>query len=166
MSRMPGNAHSDPDCFTHCEKPEPSICWSRDIIRYFPGSTGGSTLHTEGFHFEPSFSSLKCVLVMNGNCKYFGSSTTVRTSRMTSPFGSGPTLSKYSVMFAFALYGTPFFRRYPSRKFVVVTNSDPPTGGAPRPRPPRPPRPPPPPPPPPPALFPNCGTPLRSKSSV
>ena len=59
-------------------------------------------MHGDGFHFDPSFSSLKCVLVMNGSCRYFGSSTTVRTSRITSPFGSGPTLSKYSVMFAFA----------------------------------------------------------------
>src|SRR5437867_32757 len=78
---------------------------------YFPGSRGGSILHGDGFHFDASRSSLKCVLVMNGSCRYFGSSTTVRTRRMTSPFGSGPTLSKYSVMFAFALYGTPFLRR-------------------------------------------------------
>src|SRR6185312_3659625 len=119
---------------------------------YFPGSAGGSILQGDGFHFAPSFSSLKCVLVMNGSCRYFGSSTTVRTRRMTSPFGSGPTLSTYSVIFASALYGTPFLRRYPSRKFVVVTNSEPPTGAGPRPRP----RPP----------LGNCGTPLRSKSSV
>src|SRR5580765_1318736 len=97
---------------------------------HFPVSTGGSILHGDGVHFAPSFSNLKCVLVMNGNCRYLGSSTTVRTSRMTSPFGSGPTLSKYSVMVAFALYGTPFFLRYPSRKFVVATKSEPPRDGA------------------------------------
>src|SRR5436190_6497605 len=120
---------------------------------YFPGSAGGSILQGDGLHLDPSRSSLKCVLVMKGSCRYFGSSTTVRTRRITSPFGSGPTLSKYSVMFALALYGTPFLRRYPSRKFVVVTNNEPPTGGAPRPRP-RPPRPCPPPPPPPPPPVP------------
>src|SRR5215471_7780604 len=122
---MPGNAQSDPDCFTHCEKPEDSIDCRRSIMNaaisysiitrlpnyqiHFVG--GASILHGDGFHFEPSFSSLKFVLVMNGSSRYLGSSTTVRTSRMTSPLGSGPTLSKYSVIVAFALYGTPFLRK-------------------------------------------------------
>src|SRR5580765_2598652 len=117
---MPGNDHSDPDSRTQTEKPDVSSAL-RNSNAYFPGSTGGSILQGDGFHFAPSFSSLKCVLVMNGVCRYFGSSTTVLTSRMTSPFGSGPTLSKYSVIVAFALYGTPFFLKSPSRKFVVVT---------------------------------------------
>src|SRR5262245_18823369 len=52
--------------------------------------------------------------------------------------GRGDT-SKYSVTFAFSLYGTPFFRRYPARMFVVTTVSDPARGPAPPglPRPPR-----------------------------
>src|SRR5215510_1220325 len=149
---MPGNDQSDPDSRTQTDKPDVSSA-RRTSTAYFPGSTGGSILHGDGFHFDASCSRLKCVLVMNGVCKYFGSSTTVLTSRMTSPFGSGPTRSKYSVTVAFALYGTPFFLKYPSLKFVVVTKSDPPVGAAPRrPRP----RPPPP----------NCGMPLRSTSTV
>src|SRR5215467_10654246 len=149
---MPGNDHNDPDSRTQTEKPDVSRA-RRKSTGYFPGSTGGSILHVDGLHLDPSFSSLKCVLVMNGVCKYFGSSTTVLTSRMESPFGSGPTRSKYSVIVAFALYGTPFFLRYPSLKFVVVTKSEPPVGAAPRrPRP----RPPPP----------VCGMPLRSTSTV
>src|SRR5262245_18805780 len=151
-SRMPGNDQSDPDSRTQTEKPDISSA-RRNSTGYFPGSTGGSILQDDGLHFDPSFSSLKCVLVMNGVWRYFGSSTTVLTSRITSPFGSGPTRSKYSVIAAFALYGTPFFLKYPSRKFVVVTKSEPPSGAAPRrPRP----RPPPP----------NCGMPLRSTSTV
>src|SRR5215475_8052697 len=137
---MPGNDQSDPDSRTHIEKPDVSSA-RRNSTGYFPGSTGGSILQDDGLHFDPSFSSLKCVLVMNGTCRYFGSSTTVLTRRMTSPFGSGPTRSKYSVIVALALYGTPFFLKYPSRKFVVVTKSEPPDGGA-APRRPRPPRPP------------------------
>src|SRR6266853_3147325 len=109
-SRMPGNDQSDPDSRTQTEKPDVSSA-RRNSTSYFPGSSGGSILQVDGFHFEPSFSSLKCVLVMNGICRYFESSTTVLTSRMTSPFGSGPTLSKYSVIVALALYGTPFFLR-------------------------------------------------------
>src|SRR5215475_15534319 len=126
---MPGNDQSEPDSRTQTEKPVVSSA-CRKSTGYFPGSTGGSILQDDGLHFDPSFSSLKCVLVMNGTCRYFGSSTTVLTRRMTSPFGSGPTLSKYSVMVALALYGTPFFRKYPSRKFVVVTNNAPPRAGA------------------------------------
>src|SRR6476659_1988807 len=34
--------------------------------------------------------------------------------------------SKYSVITAFALYGTPFLRRYPGFMLVVTTLSDPP----------------------------------------
>src|ERR1700730_14244195 len=36
----------------------------------------------------------------------------------------------YSVMTAFSLYGTPFFRRYPSRTLVVVILSAPRGAGA------------------------------------
>src|SRR5215467_15640990 len=149
---MPGNDHRDPDSRTQTEKPDISSA-RRNSTDYFPGSMGGSILQDDGFHFDPSFSRLKWVLVMNGVCRYFGSSTTVLTSRMTSPLGSGPTRSKYSVIVAFPLYGTPFFLRYPSLKFVVVTKSDPPVGAAPRRPRPRPP----------PA---NCGMPLRSTSTA
>ena len=79
--------------------------------RYLPGVTGGSILQGVGFHLDPFGSSLKCVLVMNGIVRFFESSTTVRTMRRTSPFGSGPRRSKYSVMTAAELYGTPFLRR-------------------------------------------------------
>src|SRR3979490_2665818 len=88
-------------------------------LGYFPGA-GGSVLHGVGCHLEPSDSSLKCVLVTNGWVRYFGSSTVVRRSRKTAPSGSGPSRSMYSVMTAFSLYGTPFFRRYASRTLVVV----------------------------------------------
>src|SRR5215475_12199357 len=55
-----------------------------------------------------------------------------------SPFGCGGKRSKCSASVAFSLYGTPLFRKYPSRKFVVLTLSEPPSnivalrGGAPR----------------------------------
>jgi hypothetical protein len=43
------------------------------------------------------------------------------------PFFSA-TRSKYSVSFAFSLYGTPFRVTYPGRNFVVTTFSEPPCG--------------------------------------
>src|SRR5207244_11051483 len=49
----------------------------------------------------------------------------VVTSRSLPPSGSGAT-SKCSVTVARSLYGTPFFRRYPARRFDVTTRRLPP----------------------------------------
>src|SRR4029453_553050 len=77
-------------------------------------------------HPDASACFLNWVLTMNGCRKYFASSTTVVTTRSW-PFGYGAR-SKYSVSEASSLYGTPFFRRYPARMFVVTPFSTPPFG--------------------------------------
>src|SRR5688572_31754001 len=71
----------------------------------------------------------------------------VTTCSQLSPLGCVGSRCTYSVMLACSLYGTPFLRRYPSRKLVVTIFRSPPRlicascrgGGPPR-------RPPPPPP--------------------
>src|SRR6266851_626680 len=86
----------------------------------------------DGFQPDASRSFLKCELVKNRPLRYRGSWTTVVTINHASPLSSCVPW-KYSVRIAFALYGTPFLRRYPGRMPVVTTVSDPPsTGGAPR----------------------------------
>src|SRR5688572_3269040 len=85
-------------------------------------TTGGSITQGVGFHFDPSRSNLKVEPTRNGCCRYVGSSTTVLTTRTTSPLGYVKR-SKYSLIDAFSLYGTPFLRRWPARKFVVTTFS-------------------------------------------
>ena len=52
------------------------------------------------------------------------------TTRNVSPFGAVKR-SKYSLTVVLALYGTPFFRRYPGRRFVVSTLSWPCPGSTP-----------------------------------
>src|SRR6185295_3785232 len=71
--------------------------------------------------------------------------TIVTTCNHTSAFGAAGRRWIYSVILAFSPYGTPFLRKYPPRKFVVVTSIEPPSfsaaegGGPPRwPRPPPP----------------------------
>src|SRR3954471_25099816 len=56
---------------------------------------------------------------------------TFDTSSQTSPPGGAGSRSKYSVIDASSLYGTPFLRRYPARKPVVTTFSEPPSAIAP-----------------------------------
>src|SRR5687767_12874886 len=51
--------------------------------------------------------------------------------RCASPFG-WVMRSKYSVNVVFALYGTPFFRRYPGLRLVVTTFNEPVSGAWPR----------------------------------
>src|SRR5258705_423113 len=86
----------------------------------------------DGFHPDASRSFLKCELVKNRPLRYRESWTTVVTISHASPLSSCVPL-KYSVRIAFALYGTPFLRRYPGRMPVVTTFSEPPsTGAAPR----------------------------------
>ena len=75
-----------------------------------------------GFQAEPSESFLKCVLVANGWVRYCGSSTIFVTTSHGPPTASERTL-KYSVTTAFALYGTPFLRKYPARMWVVTAFS-------------------------------------------
>src|SRR6185436_6152001 len=76
--------------------------------------------HGVGSHFEPSGSFLKCGLVTYGAFRYTGSSTTMLTRSSWPPWGSGAR-SKCSVTVVRSLYGTPFFRRYPARRFDVTT---------------------------------------------
>src|ERR1019366_1653812 len=45
-----------------------------------PGISGGSMMHALGIHFDPSASSLKFELTVNGPVRYVGSSTWVRTT--------------------------------------------------------------------------------------
>jgi hypothetical protein len=66
--------------------------------------------HGFGFHPDASFCFLKCVLVQNGVARYVGSTISVETTSNDSPLGTSKR-SKYSVMRASALYGTPFLRR-------------------------------------------------------
>src|SRR5713101_4534403 len=61
---------------------------------------------------------------MKGCSKYRGSVTIVVTISHLSPFGSVKD-SKYSSSTAFALYGTPFFRKYPGRMWFVSTFKNP-----------------------------------------
>ena len=83
--------------------------------------------HGVGSHLEPSASFLKCELTMKWLRQiprivdHGGDDEHLAAAEMA-------TTSKYSVTVAFSLYGTPFFRRYPARMFVVTTVSDPPAG--------------------------------------
>ena len=55
-----------------------------------------SRRHGAGFHFDPSGSRLKCMLVVYSAVRYFGSLTYCETVNQTSPFGNA-TRSQYSV---------------------------------------------------------------------
>src|ERR1043165_2623742 len=75
---------------------------------------------------------LKCGLVQYGVVRFSGSTISVVTTSNDSPPGTS-SRSKYSVITVFALYGTPFLRRYPGFMLVVTTFSEPPRScGAPR----------------------------------
>ena len=52
--------------------------------------------HGAGFHFDPSGSRLKCMLVVYSPVRYFGSLTYCDTVSQTSPFGNA-TRSQCSV---------------------------------------------------------------------
>src|SRR5690349_21716831 len=78
------------------------------------------TEHGDGSHFEPSGSFLKFSLVFQSIVRYVGSSTIEVTTIHCWPCRSF-CRSQYSVSTASALYGTPFFRKYPGRKCFVTT---------------------------------------------
>src|SRR5581483_4178712 len=82
-------------------------------------------MHGVGFQPAASFCFLKCVLVQNGSLRYSGSFTSDPTNSSDSPVGRSKR-SKYSVITALALYGTPFLRKYPGFILVVTTFNEPP----------------------------------------
>src|SRR6185503_13996046 len=88
-----------------------------------------------GSHFAPSGSFLKCTDVIQGVWRLAGSSTTLVTTSQSVLFGGPVSTSQYSVKTVFALYGTPFFRKYPARSRVVTDLSEPRRGAPARPRP-------------------------------
>src|SRR5207249_7182386 len=104
----------------HGQKPEESVA-------HFHCPFHRAT-HGVGFQPEASFSFLKCVVVHIGWDRYSGSLISDVTRTMESPPGTSKR-SKYSVSVVLALYGTPFFRRYPGFIFVVTTFNDPPGMG-------------------------------------
>src|SRR5437870_2939449 len=87
-----------------------------------------------GFHFDPSGSRLKCMLVVYSRVRYFGSVTYCDTISQMSPFGKA-TRSQCSTSVVSWLYGTPFFRSHPSTRFVVTTLRARDGGAPPRPAP-------------------------------
>src|SRR3954471_14606210 len=86
--------------------------------------------HGAGFHFDPSGSRLKCMLVVYSPVRYFGSVTYCDTVSQTSPFGNC-TRSQFSTIVVSLLYAPLFFRGHPSSGFVVVPFSDRGGGGPP-----------------------------------
>src|SRR5438874_89535 len=67
-------------------------------------------VHAVGCQPLASFCRLKWGLVQYGVVRFSGSTISVVTTSSDSPPGTS-SRSKYSVITAFALYGTPFFRR-------------------------------------------------------
>ena len=61
-----------------------------------------SIRHGAGFHFDPSGSRLKCMLVVYSPVRYFGSLTYCDTVSQTSPFGNA-TRSQCSVSIVWSL---------------------------------------------------------------
>src|SRR5204863_7995731 len=80
--------------------------------------------HAVGFHPASVACFLYCEVMTNGWRRYNGSVVIMVTTISGSPLGS-LIKSKYSIRLVFSLYGTPFLRRKPAFRLVVVTFIDP-----------------------------------------
>src|ERR1019366_5571829 len=80
--------------------------------------------HAVGFHLASLASFLYWEVITKGWLRYIGSVVMIVTTINGSPLGS-LIKSKYSTRLVFSLYGTPFLRRKPARRWDVATFNEP-----------------------------------------